>query len=174
MLSRSIRSCIKRIPKRQLPIARSIVLIPRATPYNVITPQPGVFAANYSSSTQPDSNGKGELLIEFTCNVCDERSAHNMSKQAYEHGTVLIQCPGCKSRHLIADHLGFIRDENFNLKDYIESQGEKFDHKVLEFEKIPPNLAQSSGQTAKEDTPKQEKVLDLETPDNEVIKDKKE
>lgn len=75
---------------------------------------------------------------------------------------------------MIADHLGFIRDENFNLKDYIESQGEKFDHKVLEFEKIPPNLAQSSGQTAKEDTPKQEKVLDLETPDNEVIKDKKE
>ncbi|KAI5955995.1 DNLZ [Candida theae] len=171
MLSRSIRLCARRIPKRQFPIvARSLVSVPRVA---VISPT-RVFAANYSSSTQPDANGKGELLIEFTCNVCDERSAHNMSKQAYEHGTVLIQCPKCKSRHLIADHLGFIRDENFNLKDYIESQGDKIKEQVLEFEKIPPNLAHSSGQTAEEDTPKQEKILDLETPDNEVIKNKKE
>jgi hypothetical protein len=28
-----------------------------------------------------------------------------MSKQGYHHGTILITCPGCKNRHLIADHL---------------------------------------------------------------------
>lgn len=174
MLSRTIRSCAKRIPKRQLPVTRSIISVSRIRPQTVSLFPTRIFAVKYSSATQPDSNGKGELLIEFTCNVCDERSAHNMSKQAYEHGTVLIQCPKCRSRHLIADHLGFIRDEKFNLKDYIESQGEKIDNRVLEFEKIPPNLAHSSGQTADEDTPKQEKVLDLESPDDKVIKDKKE
>ena len=151
MLSRSIRYCSKRIPKRQVPAARSIFFVSRITPQNVKSFPTRIFAVNYSSATQPDSNGKGELLIEFTCNVCDERSSHNMSKQAYEHGTVLIQCPKCQSRHLIADHLGFIRDEKFDLKEYIESQGEKIDNRVLEFEKIPPNLAHSSGQTAEED-----------------------
>jgi hypothetical protein len=41
----------------------------------------------------------------FTCKACGERSAHRVSKQAYHHGTVLITCPGCKKRHLMADHL---------------------------------------------------------------------
>ncbi|KAI5958133.1 DNLZ [Candida margitis] len=174
MLSRSIRTFARRIPKRQVPAIRSIVSVSRIRLQSVKSSVPTrVFAVNYSSATQPDANGKGELLIEFTCNVCDNRSSHNMSKQAYEHGTVLIQCPECKSRHLIADHLGFIRDEKFDLKDYIESQGSKIDSRVLEFEKIPSNLASSSGQTAEEDTPKQEKVLDLESPDDEVIKNKK-
>jgi hypothetical protein len=41
----------------------------------------------------------------FTCKKCGERSAHKISKQGYHHGTVLITCPGCKGRHLMADHL---------------------------------------------------------------------
>ncbi|KAI5960799.1 DNLZ [Candida pseudojiufengensis] len=127
------------------------------------------------SPNQPDPNvDQGELLIEFTCNVCDTRSKHNMSKQAYEHGTVLIQCPECKSRHLIADNLGFIRDEKFNLKDYLESEGQSIDTNVLEFNKIPEALEHSTGQTANESKPKEEKILDLEAPsDDKVVKDTK-
>jgi hypothetical protein len=41
----------------------------------------------------------------FTCKKCSERSAHTISKQGYHHGTVLVTCPGCKSRHLMSDHL---------------------------------------------------------------------
>lgn len=41
----------------------------------------------------------------FTCKKCSDRSAHKVSKQGYHEGTVLITCPGCKSRHLISDHL---------------------------------------------------------------------
>ena len=43
--------------------------------------------------------------MTFTCRVCTRRSSHRMTKQGYHHGTILITCPGCKNRHLIADHL---------------------------------------------------------------------
>ena len=43
--------------------------------------------------------------LTFTCKVCKDRSSHTISKQGYHRGTVLINCPGCKNRHLISDHL---------------------------------------------------------------------
>lgn len=43
--------------------------------------------------------------MTFTCKQCNTRSSHKISKQGYHHGTVLINCPGCKNRHLISDHL---------------------------------------------------------------------
>lgn len=49
--------------------------------------------------------------MTFTCKKCLDRSSHRITKQAYHFGTVLVNCPGCKSRHLIADHMkvGFVR-----------------------------------------------------------------
>jgi protein import protein ZIM17 len=43
--------------------------------------------------------------LTFTCKACRHRSSHTVSKQGYHKATVLIQCPGCKARHLISDHL---------------------------------------------------------------------
>lgn len=61
---------------------------------------------------RPDTLPKAEPREEvpsyemtFTCKACSTRSSHRMSKQGYHHGTILITCPGCKNRHLIADHL---------------------------------------------------------------------
>lgn len=66
-------------------------------------------AAPPTSTDAPDSRLEREQVpsyeLTFTCNVCKTRSSHRLSKQGYHHGTVLIQCPGCKNRHLIADHL---------------------------------------------------------------------
>jgi protein import protein ZIM17 len=50
------------------------------------------------------------LLIGFTCKVCKKRTHKTMSHQAYTKGIVLIECPGCQSRHLIADNLGWFKD----------------------------------------------------------------
>ena len=50
--------------------------------------------------------------LTFTCKPCSVRSTHEVSKQGYHHGSVLISCPGCKNRHVISDHLKvrYLRD----------------------------------------------------------------
>ncbi|KAI9034415.1 DNL zinc finger-domain-containing protein [Hyaloraphidium curvatum] len=53
------------------------------------------------------SPADGRLFIGFTCTVCNTRSYHTMSRQAYNKGVVIIACPGCKNKHLMADHLGW-------------------------------------------------------------------
>lgn len=74
----------------------------------------GGHSHNHShGNSQPllDSDGnpikldKPMLMLAFTCKKCDVRSSHVVSKQAYTHGSVLVQCPGCKGRHLVSDHL---------------------------------------------------------------------
>ncbi|KAF4610732.1 hypothetical protein D9613_006652 [Agrocybe pediades] len=73
-----------------------------------------------------------KLALTFTCTVpnCGERSTHQFTKHAYEKGVVLVQCPGCKNRHLIADHLGWFKDGTKDgklptIEDIIRDKGEK-------------------------------------------------
>lgn len=47
-----------------------------------------------------------------------------MSKLAYTKGVVLIECPGCKNRHLIADNLGWFRDQRTTVEDLVKEKGE--------------------------------------------------
>lgn len=98
---------------------------------------------------------KPMLMIAFTCKRCDTRSSHTMSKQAYTKGTVLIQCPGCKNRHLIADHLKIFNDTNITIQDIMHSQGESVSLSTedLVFEDIPDSLKHLIGHHAK-DRPK--------------------
>ncbi|KAJ3502681.1 hypothetical protein NLJ89_g8774 [Agrocybe chaxingu] len=73
-----------------------------------------------------------KLSLTFTCTVpnCGERSTHQFSRQAYEKGIVLVQCPGCKNRHLIADHLGWFKESTKDgklrtIEDLMKAKGEK-------------------------------------------------
>ncbi|KIJ55440.1 hypothetical protein M422DRAFT_57867 [Sphaerobolus stellatus SS14] len=72
--------------------------------------------------------------MTFTCKVpeCDHRSTHEFTKASYEKGIVLIQCPKCKNRHLIADHLGWFKDHEATkggtlktVEDLMKAKGEK-------------------------------------------------
>ncbi|KAK6432286.1 hypothetical protein LTR95_011547 [Oleoguttula sp. CCFEE 5521] len=62
--------------------------------------------------------------MTFTCKECQERSSHRITKQAYHHGTVLVTCPGCKNRHLIADHMKIFSDKKITLEDIMREKGE--------------------------------------------------
>ena len=55
--------------------------------------------------------------MTFTCKKCLERSSHRITKQAYHFGTVLVNCPGCKGRHLIADHMKVCLERVLNVHD---------------------------------------------------------
>lgn len=37
---------------------------------------------------------------------------------------MLIQCPGCKNRHLIADNLGWFKDSRTTVEDLVKEKGE--------------------------------------------------
>jgi protein import protein ZIM17 len=77
--------------------------------------------------TQTTNKGR-KLAIVFTCTVCNTRSAKQFTQHAYEHGVVLIRCPGCKNLHLIADRLGWFDDTEsgtFDLSTLEQMTGQK-------------------------------------------------
>lgn len=63
-----------------------------------------------ASNTDGQIKTEKRMLIGFTCKQCQHRTHRTMSHHAYNHGIVLIECPGCHSRHLIADNLGWFKD----------------------------------------------------------------
>ncbi|KAL1828877.1 hypothetical protein ACET3Z_007289 [Daucus carota] len=53
------------------------------------------------------------LLVQFTCNICGERSQRLVNKLAYEKGTVYIQCAGCSQYHRLVDNLNLVVEYDF-------------------------------------------------------------
>ena len=97
--------------------------------YQRLTVPVHVFSRHHSTKesgeTDPETPpDKARLLIGFTCKVCNHRQYKTMSRLAYTKGVVLMQCDGCKNRHLIADHLGWFRDKGATIEDIIQEKGE--------------------------------------------------
>ncbi|KAK7714134.1 hypothetical protein SLS64_004231 [Diaporthe eres] len=61
--------------------------------------------------------------LTFTCVPCGSRSAHNVSKQGYHHGSVLITCPSCRNRHVISDHLNIFGNRSLTVEDLMRDKG---------------------------------------------------
>lgn len=59
----------------------------------------------------------------FTCTKCDTRAAKAFSKEAYTKGVVIVECPGCNSKHLIADHLGYFGSQTGTIEDFASEKG---------------------------------------------------
>lgn len=71
-------------------------------------------------------------LIYFTCKPCSHRSAHHISKHGYHKGTVLINCPECKNKHVISDHLKIFMDAPVTLEDILAKKGQKLTKGTME------------------------------------------
>ena len=65
-----------------------------------------------------------ELIAIFTCQVCSTRKDYRFGKHSYEKGIVIVRCPGCNKLHLVADNLGWFRDEKVNIEDLAREAGE--------------------------------------------------
>ena len=61
--------------------------------------------------------------LQFTCNMCNGRNVHSISRHAYTKGTVIVTCPSCNATHLVADNLNWIEDDFRNLEEYMEKRG---------------------------------------------------
>jgi protein import protein ZIM17 len=86
-----------------------------------------VVSKNYCENQQKQALGeieKKKFYLQFTCKKCSTRSSHFISKLAYEKGVVIVECPGCKNNHLIADNLKWFRDQNTNVEDLLRENGE--------------------------------------------------
>lgn len=59
----------------------------------------------------------------FTCVKCETRAVKSFTKAAYEKGVVLVQCPGCQNRHVIADNLGWFGEQK-NIEEVLREKGE--------------------------------------------------
>lgn len=44
------------------------------------------------------------------------------SRQAYEKGVVIVRCPSCDARHLVADRLGWFGDRG-SVEDFLKGRG---------------------------------------------------
>ena len=67
------------------------------------------------------------MALVFECRVCQTQAIKQFSKQSYEEGVVLIECPGCKNKHVIADNLGWFFDmgENNNIEKQMKAEGQE-------------------------------------------------
>jgi mitochondrial protein import protein ZIM17 len=118
--------------------------------------------------------------MTFTCKKCETRSSHRISKQGYHEGTVLVTCPSCKNRHLIADHLkvhhfsayqGFtfkltlfaqiFSDSRVTLEDILKEKGELVQRGTLGSEgdiELWPNEVENQDQTVRQLSPSSEET----------------
>ncbi|KAF3066607.1 hypothetical protein GL218_09049 [Daldinia childiae] len=91
-------------------------------------PRPPTSRPSTSASTlrkhYPPKRIEPHYELTFTCVPCGERSAHEISKQGYHHGSVLITCPSCRNRHVISDHLNIFGDRKITIEDLMKEKGQ--------------------------------------------------
>lgn len=80
-----------------------------------------IYSGESSSADQEIPRPGYELT--FTCKPCKHRSTHQVSKQGFHHGTVIIKCPSCQNMHVFADHMKIFSDNSFTIEDLMREKG---------------------------------------------------
>ena len=74
--------------------------------------------ATSAPSASSDANSRKDLYMMFTCGQCETRAVRGFSRQAYENGVVIVTCPGCSSKHVVADRMGWFGEPG-SVEDFI-------------------------------------------------------
>lgn len=139
MFLRNINRLVTRRGLYRLPVQTGAGRMRTAVPRQFSTINSTLLQSNSSNSGSDDWKHIGQIKpkekpryqLSFTCKKCSTRSSHEVSKQAYHKGTVLIQCPGCKNRHLIADHMKIFSDTSITLEDILAQKGETMEKRAI-------------------------------------------
>ncbi|TRX90062.1 hypothetical protein FHL15_008981 [Xylaria flabelliformis] len=108
-----------RLPRTLQPVGyRFAHAIPKPTKPDQGTSPSSPDAAKSRKQTEP------HYRLVFTCVPCGGRSSHQVSKQGYHHGSVLITCPSCRNRHIISDHLNIFGDRKITVEDLLREKGQ--------------------------------------------------
>ncbi|KAH7516614.1 hypothetical protein FEM48_Zijuj10G0153700 [Ziziphus jujuba var. spinosa] len=92
---------------------------------------------NGDSETHPESETKDSktdatidiklprrsLLVQFTCDLCGEKTKRLVNRLAYERGLIYVQCAGCLQHHKLVDNLGLVVE--YDLREEINADGNK-------------------------------------------------
>lgn len=103
---------------------------PRTRSNKIVSAHVHDFQPRWSSSST------SHMVIMYTCGKCDARSMKSFSKQSYEQGVVIVTCPGCNAKHLIADNLGWFSDDSgeTNIEEIARAKGISIQRKGLNVE----------------------------------------
>ncbi|XP_021897713.1 uncharacterized protein LOC110814539 isoform X2 [Carica papaya] len=88
-------------------------------------------AVNHRVLSKMKTSSRHDLLMVFTCKVCDTRSIKSACRESYEKGVVVARCPGCNNLHLIADRLGWFGEPG-SIEDFLAARGEEVTKGSLE------------------------------------------
>ncbi|KAI5815450.1 DNL zinc finger-domain-containing protein [Pyronema omphalodes] len=145
-----IRPAVRSLLRAARPLVR-IPVVPRLAPIVPKTPRIASIQTRQNSTTasvpiavgeQPEPE-KPSYQLTFTCRPCQERSTHTITKQAYHKGSVLIECPGCKNRHVITDNLKIFGETARTLEEILAANGEALKRgRILwngDIELLPPD-----------------------------------
>lgn len=120
-----------RLPRTLQPLnaARHKHSVPKPPQSRPQLPTSSDSSTDKAPSAPAPAQGKTRKQLEphyqltFTCVPCSNRSTHEVSKQGYHHGSVLITCPSCRNRHIISDHLGIFGDRKITIEDIMRERG---------------------------------------------------
>ncbi|KXL48306.1 hypothetical protein M433DRAFT_115939 [Acidomyces richmondensis BFW] len=121
---RLIQPSLLNAPSLAIPLLLPPQYRHKSTSSNTSSPRPLTDAPQNSTPPQTDRPPQPSYELHFTCRKCLHRSAHRITKQAYHFGTTLVTCPGCKSRHLISDHLRIFSDKGGTVEEVLREKGE--------------------------------------------------
>ncbi|KAF3789381.1 DNL-type zinc finger protein [Nymphaea thermarum] len=83
----------------------------------------GNSSVHYKALSNLKASARHDMVMMYTCKVCETRSARTACRESYEKGIVVVRCSGCNNLHLIADRLGWFGEPG-SVEDFLAARGE--------------------------------------------------
>lgn len=81
-------------------------------------------AAKHQVNSKLKISERHDLVMMFTCKVCDTRNLKSACRESYDKGVVVARCNGCNNLHLIADRLGWFGEPS-SVEEFLAARGEE-------------------------------------------------